>query len=71
MEDALRCVCISELSFCAGDTAPVCLVLNNLVRGFLFGGREMNDTEYMRLALELAKKDADGHPQIRWWVLSL
>ena len=34
----------------------VCLALNHLVRGFLFGGREMNDTEYMRLALELAKK---------------
>lgn len=34
VEAALRCICISELSFCAGDTAPVCLVLNNLVRGF-------------------------------------
>ena len=30
------CVCISELSFCAGDTAPVCLALNNLVRGFFY-----------------------------------
>ena len=35
---------------------PVCLALNNLVRGFLFGGREMNDTEYMRLALEHGEK---------------
>lgn len=28
----------------------------------------MNDKEYMRLALQLAKRVADGRLPTRWWV---
>lgn len=28
----------------------------------------MNDKDYMRLALQLAKGGADGHRPTRWWV---
>ncbi len=30
------------------------------VQGFFFGGDDMNDDDYMRLALQLAERAADG-----------
>ena len=50
---ALRCVYISELFYWKD---VVSFALNILCSGLFFGGKVMSDEEYMRLAMELAKK---------------
>ena len=56
VEAALGCVCILELSFLHKD--PLCFSAcpERFCSGLFFGGDTMNDEDYMRLALQLAKK---------------
>ena len=54
--------------FAQGSLVSFRLALNVFVQGFFFGGDTMNDKDYMRLALQLAKRVADGHLPTRWWV---
>ena len=56
MEVALGCVYIPELCFYTRILVIFCLALNDLFRAFSFGGNDMNDAEYMRLALVLAER---------------
>ena len=56
MEVALGCVYIPELCFYTRILVFFCLALNDSFRAFSFGGNDMNDAEYMRLALVLAER---------------
>ena len=56
MEVALGCVYIPELCFYTRILVSFYLALNDSFRAFSFGGNDMNDAEYMRLALALAEQ---------------
>ena len=56
MEVALGCLYILELPFYTRTLVIFCLALNGLFRAFSFGGDDMNDDDYMRLALQLAER---------------